>query len=787
MSKARRKTVDESAAGKASTPRQPAPPPSGSTADPVATVVAVLVLALVVARWLVPAESAPEGDTLWIVQLWFAAAILWTWSRLRAGDWSVRVNAFDAALWILIAGHVLSTAEVFRMGGNRRAALDMAWEWVGLGVTFFLLRQIVPAGAIQGSASRGVSFASRLALVVATVGVVLAGFGIWQHYVYYPRAYEEYRGIESELGKLRENPAANARRIGELQLKLEAQGVPSEKRGLEQFENRLRFSNEPFGPFALANTFAGFLLVAIILAGGLFRSVRRPLTKGRVFAWAAAFLLLVYCLVLTKSRTAWIGIIVALFSWGACSVIAGWGRLNRRTVFVGAAVGAGAFAVLAVLFAVAALRGGFDVQVISEAPKSLAYRWQYWKGAMGVVREHPFLGVGPGNFRSHYLRYKAPESSEEIADPHNLILDLWTSGGLLAVAGFFGCLVCAVAPFLRLRASTQPRQQLSQPAEAPAWSDVLPGVAAGFLLGVVLPVLSASGLFDVWTLLLLGGWSIAFALLRPGVGAAPLSAAAVGGAALGLCVHLVGAGGIEMPAVVQLFLVLAILGFDVVPGEEGGGCRSRASRNLVVAVGFLGIVLFIGCLLTATLPVLNCRALIATGEEAALVDGDLNRAMLDFSAAAERDPLSPDPPEKLADAFFARWQAGRSESSGADDFAKAQESLKMAIERDPYHPRLYRRLAEMDLAKFTRSRDPHVAQLAADELMRAVERYPNDSSLRALRATALSDAGRIDEAKTEADRALRLDEVNRKHGHTDRYLPDDKVAQLRRLAAMTAH
>ena len=266
------------------------------------------------------------------MQLWLAAALVWAWSRVRSGNWSIRLNAFDAALWILVAGHVVSTAVVFRTGGDRRAALNMAWEWLGLGVTFFLLRQIVPAqgpgageegreknrGRGAGS-SPGDGSANRLAMIVATIGVVLAGLGIWQHYVYYPRAYEEYRGIESELDKLRENPAGNARRIGELELKLQANGVPSEKAGRRQFENRLRFSNEPFGPFALANTFAGFLFVAIILAGDLFRAARRPLTKSGAIAWAAVFLLLVYCLVLTKSRTAWIALVVALAFWGACS------------------------------------------------------------------------------------------------------------------------------------------------------------------------------------------------------------------------------------------------------------------------------------------------------------------------------------------------------------------------------------------------------------------------------------------------------------------------------------
>lgn len=791
--------ADEPAAGKAAAPRAPAQLQTAS-ADPAGAIGAVLVLALVVVRWLVPAESAPDGETLWIVQLWFAAAIVWAWSRFRSGNWALRLNAFDAALWILVAGHVISTAVVFRTGGDRRAALNMAWEWLGLGATFFLLRQIVPAPrqepkvTIQGrekgrgggggaaGATSGDDSAIRLAMIVATIGVVLAGLGIWQHYVYYPRAYEEYRGLESELEKLQENPAGNARRIGELELKLQAQGVPNEKAGRRQFENRLRFSNEPFGPFALANTFAGFLFVAIILAGDLFRAARRRLTKSGALVWAAVFLLLAYCLVLTKSRTAWIGLVVALAFWGACSFAGARGMLSRRTIVVGAAMGAGVLAAVAVLFAVAAFGGGFDVQVISEAPKSLDYRLQYWTGAMGVVREHPIFGAGPGNFRQHYLRYKVPQSSEEIADPHNLVLDLWTSGGLLALVGFLGCLLFAVAPFLRRRTLEKAHGPPPQPADSVAWAAVVPGVAAGFLLAVLAPVLSASGDFDASSVLLFGGWLIVFAVLRRHLGTAPLSAAALGGAALGLFVHLLGAGGIEMPAVVQLFLVLAVLAFATVPG----GGVARESRKLVLTVGGAAIVLFICCVATATLPVLNRRALVASGEQALMVDGDASRAIRDFGTAALRDPFSPEPLEKLADAFFSRWQVGRPTSSTIDDFAKGEESLKLAIQLDPYNSRLYRRLGQMDLAKFKRSGDPHDAAAAADALSQAVERYPNDSSLRALWATALSDAGRAAAAKAEAQQALTLDQVNRKWGHTDRYLPDVLLLQLRHLAAASA-
>ncbi len=96
--------------------RSPKNVPSVDLFDLSELIRAALVLALVVVRWLVPTESAPEGDTLWIVQLWFRLPI-WVWSRFRTKKWSVRLNAFDAAMWVVILGHVVSTATVFWNGG----------------------------------------------------------------------------------------------------------------------------------------------------------------------------------------------------------------------------------------------------------------------------------------------------------------------------------------------------------------------------------------------------------------------------------------------------------------------------------------------------------------------------------------------------------------------------------------------------------------------------------------------------------------------------------------------
>ena len=167
------------------------------------------------------------------------------------------------------------------------------------------------------------------------------------------------------------------------------------------------------------------------------------------------------------------------------------------------------------------------------------------------------------------------------------------------------------------------------------------GAACGFLLAVLAPLLSASGDFDFWQLVLFAGWVMIAEVLRRQTVAGALAGGALAGAALGLFVHLLGAGGIEMPAVVQLFLLIAVVAFAAIPGRAD----TRASRTLVATAGAAGIVLFVGCLLSATLPVLNRRALITSGEQSIMLDGDASAAILNFSAAAVRAMPVPTPPK----------------------------------------------------------------------------------------------------------------------------------------------
>src|SRR5262249_47028936 len=108
----------------------------------------------------------------------------------------------------------------------------------------------------------------------------------------------------------------------------------------------------------------------------------------------------------------------------------------------------GTLAVLAIIAAlgVAGLAPPrLDREGLAESGKSRRGRPEDWSGAWHAINASPrgvWSGYGPGNFTAAYLKHKLPQSSEEISDPHNLLLDAWATGGawaalaLLTALGF---------------------------------------------------------------------------------------------------------------------------------------------------------------------------------------------------------------------------------------------------------------------------------------------------------------------------------------------------------------
>jgi hypothetical protein len=85
----------------------------------------------------------------------------------------------------------------------------------------------------------------------------------------------------------------------------------------------------------------------------------------------------------------------------------------------------------------------------------------YWRGAWKLIAEQPLFGFGSLNFQTTYLQVKAITASESPADPHNFLLELAHSGGLVLLGLTVLLMVCL--SFFQLRSRLFRSDQLSEP------------------------------------------------------------------------------------------------------------------------------------------------------------------------------------------------------------------------------------------------------------------------------------------------------------------------------------
>ncbi len=723
----------------------------------------------------------------------------------------------DIGMLLLVAGHVISACYVFREGGDRRAALNLTLEWIGL-LAAWLVVSRQAAGSGRGSAL-------LLELIVVIV-VGQAALGVVQHHVVYSQNaewYRERRAVldawfgEGEPGGLRSGISyAQVQQIltefRELQIPLEG---PS--RGL--WENRALFSQEPIGSFALANTLAGLLSVGfLVLVGRLIDQWRNPSYDNECKERFSAILLIVlcgYCLLLTKSRSAWLGTLVGLgVLWFSCVGVPAFPAVVQRRLYPWLLGVCG----LVLLGGVVLLRtGSLDREVLAEAPRSLQFRLMYWTGTVRMLREHPWTGAGPGNFRESYMPFKSDESSEEIRDPHNLLLDAWSSSG---VTGLLGLALLSAAVLW---------QVLSRFASASAsggsagtgrtlvavggyatdlWKVVLPA----FLLDVFWEWLSLESFGEKWLdlLLLCGLVFLPRRSVQPGL--MDRSAALSGLSAM--CVHLLAAGGFETPAVMLMVLVcLAVVCGGAWGEADQSGVTSRAAIRIGFAemfqrrlVGVVFLAMAVVILSQGVAPAIGMRALVGAAELQAGGTGGNGavQALQLLEQAQLMDPLAVRPRqvrvEILAGGLLAECAglSGRAGSSPViitdplevlrfrESLEKCEAACERLIEADNRSPAgyLYRGRCRGAVGRLLA--DLPLQQQACEDYERVLQRYRGKAILWAESAELLWAVGEAGRAIQAAGRALALQQVNEHWGHQEQLLEPAVLKRMEQLVGSDA-
>lgn len=251
--------------------------------------------------------------------------------------------------------------------------------------------------------------------------------------------------------------------------------------------------------YGSGNSLGAYLERALPLAGVFALLPRRQTGVSPRVRWLCGGLCLAYVLALvwSQSRGAWVGAAVAAVTVGAALL---WRTpLAHRLVSLRGAWLAGMTAgVVAVLALLGALWGRMLLgAALAGHNGSGEMRGLLWLSAWHMLRDHPVLGVGLDQFLYYYsplytahpywitvlnghptIAWREPD----LAHPHNLVLDLWLSVGVLGLAAFASVLI---AFFRRCARLWLDAGAAGATVAVSGWASLALGAGAAMLAGLV--------------------------------------------------------------------------------------------------------------------------------------------------------------------------------------------------------------------------------------------------------------------------------------------------------------
>jgi O-antigen ligase len=219
--------------------------------------------------------------------------------------------------------------------------------------------------------------------------------------------------------------------------------------GPEQFVLFGRFMRA-YGTFEQPNPYAGYLGLTLPLAVGLVAATFLS-GRGKVSGWwsiwaGACGALMLAALIMSWSRGAWLGFAAAT----TVMTLAVISRSGRAAVLILIFV----FLVLYLLLA-----GGLDLvppaivqrfsdfvpylnlvdvrgMEITDANFAVLERMAHWQSALAMWTDHPWLGVGVGNYEVAYTRYALPLWPLPLGHAHNYYLNIAAEAGIVGLLAY---------------------------------------------------------------------------------------------------------------------------------------------------------------------------------------------------------------------------------------------------------------------------------------------------------------------------------------------------------------
>ena len=718
-------------------------------------------------------NSSPTATLMLDVGILLAAACCFVARALRRERF--RVAGIEWGFAVLAIGGVISCVAA----DQKRLAINATIDWLCMPLMAVVLVQLLRERWQRRLA---------VAVVLASACVQVAECAD-QYFLRFDDTWEHYQSIKEEFWT--------------------SQGVAADSSKIEQFERRMQ-AREPQGYLPHSNVTASYLLLCgfaglgVCVAG--FRAMRSTaglagagligpglIGFGLTLLASVAMLATIF---LTGSLGGMVAMGAGIALWLLLTVGRRWIALNRRRFFslVWGGLGLGACATI-----------GHGLYHGDFPNMSMTFRWHYWQTAAKIIADQPITGVGRENFGRHYLAHKPIHAPEEISNPHNLPVQVWSELGIFGLLGVALMLVQTSWTVAMRRDSSTDAEINSRDGPAGRWWMWGAALTAAVVL-VRLPLLGVDDANFLYanSVLTVIFWLGGFALFAWSAGTACVGGCGRSGLTRGLSVgifafllhELINFALFVPGTVTTFFALLAVVLADIAAyrktdtAEPASGTRWLPAA---VATGSLAVVGFLVALPVARAESHLDRARLIVRTELgnpSQSDASMDRVRRLCLSAAEMDRLDPVPHAVLASALV------KYAPPSVETLRESADMWRAAIELDPRNiglrnslARTYQMLAGASGLRADLERSIETAE-------EALEIYPKSPRGIQQLANALLHAGDTLDSKSmlaraveEYERALALDDMRPAWGDMpgfiDRELDsiDQNLTAAREIAA----
>lgn len=211
---------------------------------------------------------------------------------------------------------------------------------------------------------------------------------------------------------------------------------------IQHLKTQLGSSDGNYYSFVGRAEFGAVAVLTVPILAGFFLNYRKTLKTS--FLYIIGLIVLITGIVFSYSRGSWIGLITIIFFYIIIHnrVLKDWKVITLK--------------VLIIIFLFLVLPSSIEdrIKSIENYTKTSGDRIPAWKSSLTMIKDFPFLGIGPGTFDINYPKYKTPEALENWGEgwhAHNIFLHIASENGIIGLVSFLTVIAVSFKKYFKLK------------------------------------------------------------------------------------------------------------------------------------------------------------------------------------------------------------------------------------------------------------------------------------------------------------------------------------------------